>query len=122
MFRSHLDNQDKYKEAYISKAKEYGFNLVKSNYAPLYTSQNNQQLTEICVDTYKSLFESTPKLSNIHAGLEGGVFANNIPGLQCVTLGADLNNIHTINECMKISSLVKLEKWIDAILKMLNLK
>lgn len=122
MFRSNLDNQDEYKEAYISKAKEYGFNLVKSNYAPLYTSLNNQQLTDICVDTYKSLFESTPKLTNIHAGLEGGVFANNIPGLQCVTLGADLNDIHTINERMKISSLVKLEKWIDAILKMLNLK
>ena len=52
----------------------------------------------------------------MHAGLEGGVFADNIPDIQCVTLGADLYDIHTINERLKISSLTKLEKWLDAIL------
>lgn len=117
MFRSNLkDNIEYYKALYVDKAKQHNIECVRQGYAPLYTSTNNAELTKICMDTYQSLFESTPIISNMHAGLEGGVFADNIPNIQCVTLGADLYDIHTINERLKISSLTKLEKWLDAIL------
>ena len=117
MFRSNLkDNIEYYKALYIDKAKQYNIECVRQGYAPLYTSINNAELTKICMDTYQSLFESSPIISNMHAGLEGGIFADNIPDIQCVTLGADLYDIHTINERLKISSLTKLEKWLDAIL------
>ena len=36
-----------------------------------------------------------PKIEAIHAGVECGIFAGKLPGLDCVSLGPDLTEIHT---------------------------
>jgi len=40
----------------------------------------------------------------IHAGLECGVFAGKLPGLDCVSFGPDLRDIHTPRERMDVAS------------------
>ena len=45
-----------------------------------------------------------PKIEAIHAGLECGLFAGQLPGLDCVSFGPDLVDIHTTREKMSISS------------------
>lgn len=40
----------------------------------------------------------------IHAGLECGVFAGKLPGLQCISFGPNLLEIHTVREKMDVAS------------------
>ena len=40
----------------------------------------------------------------IHAGLECGYFSGKIPGLDCVSIGPDVRDVHTPNETLSISS------------------
>ena len=40
----------------------------------------------------------------IHAGLECGFFAGKMPGLDCVSIGPDVRDVHTPNETLSISS------------------
>ena len=57
-------------------------------------------MTEVFVDQYGH----APKVEAIHAGLECGLFAGKIPGLDCVSFGPDLHEIHTPRERMSITS------------------
>ena len=40
----------------------------------------------------------------IHAGLECGLFSSKIDGLDCVSIGPDIHDIHTVNEKLDIAS------------------
>ena len=45
-----------------------------------------------------------PQIEAIHAGVECGLLAGKLPGLDCVSFGPDLTEIHTFREKMHISS------------------
>jgi dipeptidase D len=53
----------------------------------------------------------------IHAGLECGVFMNKISGLDAISIGPDMYDVHTPNEHLSIPSAEKL--W-DFLLEVLN--
>ena len=61
-------------------------------------------LTEVFVEQYGH----EPKIEAIHAGVECGIFAGKLPGLDCVSLGPDLTEIHTCREKMHIASVQRL--------------
>ena len=56
----------------------------------------------------------------IHAGLECGLFYEKIPGLDCVSLGPDMKDIHTTEEQLSISSVKRVWEYLLEVLK--NLK
>lgn len=101
--------------ALYSQSKDFKFTL--RDFAPFFEAGKENQLQKICEETYYKCGFKDLKILNIHAGLEGGVFTSKIPGLQIVVLGADLFDIHTPNERMRISSLDKLSIWIKEIMK-----
>ena len=49
-----------------------------------------------------------PKIEAIHAGVECGIFAGKLPGLDCVSMGPDLTEIHTCRERLHIASVQRL--------------
>ena len=53
------------------------------------------------------MFGKELKIEVIHAGLECGLFYENIPDLDAVSIGPDLIDIHTPNEKMSISSVAR---------------
>lgn len=117
MLRNNVQNDiEYYYNIYKNLASKHGFSFNIEHFAPLFENNENCKLKEICEKSYIKLFHNKPNILDIHAGLEGGVFASKIKDLQVVSLGADLQSIHTINESLKISSLTKLEKWLDDIL------
>lgn len=44
----------------------------------------------------------------LHAGVECGIFAGKLPGLDCVSMGPDLTEIHTCRERLHIASVQRL--------------
>ncbi len=66
---------------------------------------------------YKEVFDKELKVSAIHAGLECGVFDSAIEGLDCISVGPDMFDVHTVNERLSISST---QKMFSVILKVLE--
>ena len=63
------------------------------------------------------MYTAEPKVVAIHAGLECGLLAEKLPGLDCVSIGPDMLDIHTANERMSIASMSRTWEFVKAILR-----
>ena len=61
-------------------------------------------LRERFTEAYQTLFGREPLISVIHAGLECGLFSEKIPGLDSISVGPDILDIHTVSERLDIAS------------------
>jgi dipeptidase D len=69
------------------------------------------------VSTYRNLFGKEPKVEAIHAGLECGLFSEKLPGLDCVSIGPEMHDIHTSRERLEIGSTQRTWEFLLAVLK-----
>ena len=58
-----------------------------------------------------------PVVEAIHAGLECGIFAGKLPGLDAVSLGPDMPEVHSTRERLSISSTRRTWEYLLAVLK-----
>lgn len=79
--------------------------------------QEESPLRELMVEVFRNQYGKDPKIEAIHAGLECGIFAGKMPGLDCVSLGPDLLEIHTPREKMSISSVQRVWNFLLEVLK-----
>ena len=63
---------------------------------------------EMLVEVFTEQYGHAPKIEAIHAGVECGIFAGKMPGLDCVSIGPDLTEIHTCREQLHIASVQRL--------------
>ena len=78
---------------------------------------DDSKITKIMSDNFKELFGKEPKVGTVHAGLECGIFADKIEGLDAISFGPQVDDIHTTAE--KASILSAKRCW-DLILKTLE--
>ena len=74
-------------------------------------------IRSLCADVFRDLYRTEPKIEAVHAGLECGYFADKIRGLDCVSFGPDLLDIHTPRERMRISSVQRVWRFLLEVLK-----
>ena len=55
-------------------------------------------------DSFKKINGIAPVIQAIHAGVECGMFADKLDGLDCVSFGPDIIDIHTFNEKLNVPS------------------
>ena len=84
---------------------------------PSWEYKQDSRLRPYMVDVYEKLFHVKPQVRVIHAGLECGLFYEKIPGLDCVSLGPDMKDIHTTEEQLSISSVQKVWEYLLEVLK-----
>ncbi|MGM9663039.1 MAG: aminoacyl-histidine dipeptidase [Oscillospiraceae bacterium] len=65
-------------------------------------------LRELLTEVFTEQYGHAPRIEAIHAGVECGIFAGKLPGLDCISLGPDLAEVHTCRERLYISSLQRL--------------
>ncbi|MCQ2507720.1 MAG: aminoacyl-histidine dipeptidase [Dorea sp.] len=78
------------------------------------------ELRDVCVEQFVKNYGYEPKIIGVHAGLECGVFASKLPGLQCISMGPQMKDIHTPMEVLSIPSTERTWKLVKDILA--NLK
>jgi dipeptidase D len=66
---------------------------------------------------YERLFGSAPHLKAIHAGLECGLLIEKVPGMDVVSIGPQIENAHSPEEKVQISSVQKFYKHLTAVLE-----
>lgn len=69
------------------------------------------------VRIYKEMFGKDAQVEALHAGLECGIMISKIPGLDCVSFGPDIFDIHTTEERLSISSTARMWDYLLEILK-----
>jgi len=74
-------------------------------------------LRDLMVEVYKDQYDKAPKIEAIHAGVECGLFSGKMPGLDCVSIGPDLTEIHTPRERLSIASTQRMWKFVVEVLK-----
>ena len=60
------------------------------------------------MEVFTQQYGHAPRIEAIHAGVECGIFSGKLPGLDCVSMGPDLTEIHTCREKLYISSVQRL--------------
>jgi len=76
----------------------------------------SSKLRDLCVKVYKEQYGKEPKIEVIHAGLECGILSSKIEGLDCISIGPDMFDVHTPDEKISISSIARVWEFIKAVL------
>ena len=87
---------------------------------PAWEYRRESPLRDKLAAVYTQQTGKTPKIEAIHAGLECGLFAGQLPGLDCVSFGPDLVDIHTTREKMSISSVQRTWRFLLGALEALK--
>ena len=105
MVRSSVNSQTSYLcDRLVCITKGFGGNPeIRSSY-PAWEYRNDSPFRDLAVKTYTELTGQEPGVEIIHAGLECGILAGKVEGLDCISAGPDLENVHTVRERMRISS------------------
>lgn len=86
---------------------------------PAWEYKKDSRLRDTMVVTYQKLFGREPKVLAIHAGLECGLLSEKLPGLDCVSIGPNMYDIHTSRERLDIASTKRTWEFLLEILKAL---
>ncbi len=86
---------------------------------PAWEYKKDSVLRDTMVRVYKEMFSKDAQVVAIHAGLECGILSEKLPGLDCVSIGPDMQDIHTSRERLSIASTARTWEFIKEILKQL---
>lgn len=90
--------------------------FITQNY-PGWSYKEESSFRDICVEAFRRVKKHDPKVQIIHAGLECGILTDKIPGVDCISMGPDLYDIHTTRETADIESVKNIWEIILEILK-----
>lgn len=79
----------------------------------------DSKLLKTAVESFKDLFGHEPKVEALHAGLECGIFLAKMPGMDMISFGPTLKDIHSPNEKANIPSVEQYWKFLTDLLKRL---
>lgn len=67
---------------------------------------------------FQKIYGREAEVTATHGGLECGLFISKIPGLEAISLGPDLKDIHSVNEIMDVASVERTYQLVREILKL----
>ncbi len=86
---------------------------------PAWEYKADSTLREVMRETYVELYKKEPIIDVIHAGLECGILSDKIDGLDAVSIGPNMFDIHTPSERLSISSAKRTYDYVCKILQKL---
>ncbi len=100
-------------------AEKYGAEYSESGDYPAWEYREESRLRDTMVRVFENMFGRKPEVVAIHAGLECGLLSEKLPGLDCVSIGPDMKDIHTSREKLDIASTERTWKYLLEVLKAL---
>jgi len=84
---------------------------------PAWEYKKESSLRTLAGDVFESLFGHRPEMGAIHAGLECGLISEKIPGIDIISIGPDILDIHTPDEKLSISSTERTYRYVVKMLE-----
>lgn len=106
---ANLEKLAQFNDAQYSQMGEY----------PAWEYKQESHLRDTMVRVYTEMFDAEPEVVAIHAGLECGILSDKLPGLDCVSIGPNMRDIHTSRERLEIASVERTWRFLLEILNAL---
>lgn len=87
---------------------------------PAWEYRKESPLRDKMVAVYEEMYGQKPEVVAIHAGLECGLFYKKIEGLDCISLGPNMKDIHTSEEVLDIASTERVWNYLVKVLEQLK--
>lgn len=94
-----------------------GAEVVHGEGYPGWKPNLKSPIMQIARDAYKELYDVTPKIMAIHAGLECGLFLEKFPHLDMVSFGPTLRDVHSPSERMHIPAVERFYEQLKLTIK-----
>jgi len=88
---------------------------------PAWTYVEKSQLRDIICDTYKEITGKDMEIVVTHGGLECGYFASGIENSDCISIGPEITDIHSVKEKVSLSSVNRSMELLTRVLTKLSL-
>ena len=109
------------KQALLKRLEEladfHGASFQRKGDYPAWEYRADSPLRDTMVRVYRQLYAKEPEIVAIHAGLECGLLGEKLPGLDCVSIGPEMHDIHTSRERLSIASVARTWEFLLEILK-----
>ncbi len=104
--------------ARIRNLAEYaGGTVTVGGVYPAWEYRKDSVLREDAARIFREMYGKEPKIEAIHAGLECGILAGKIDGLDGISIGPDMCDVHTFGEKLSISSTKRVFDFVVELLK-----
>ena len=87
---------------------------------PAWTPDPDSQLARFCAEAYEQQTGKKADLTAIHAGLECSVINSKCPGMDSVSIGPQMYDIHSTAERLSISSCVRTYAFLKHLLSIIR--
>lgn len=87
---------------------------------PAWEYRKDSPLRDLMKEVYEEQYGKKPVIQAIHAGLECGLFSGMLPGLDCISYGPEMKDIHTPQEAMYTDSVLRTWNFTLEVLKRLK--
>ena len=84
---------------------------------PAWEYRKDSPLRDLMIEVYREQYGAEPQVEAIHAGLECGLLSAKLPGLDCVSIGPELRDIHTPRERMSVASVQRVWAFMLEVLR-----
>ena len=84
---------------------------------PAWEYREDSPLRDLFIQVYVDQYGKQPKVDAIHAGLECGLLSGKRPSLDCISIGPDLQAVHSVDEKLSISSTKRVWELVLEVLK-----
>ena len=84
---------------------------------PAWEYRKDSRLRDVMCAVWEQKYGAKPTVAAIHAGLECGLFCEKIPGLDAVSIGPDMWDVHTCRERLSVASTARVYAYLCDVLK-----
>lgn len=114
-----LKEEELLKEIIVLSSK-YGFELTVDANKPFFPYKDKSIIRNILTENYKELYDKETTIKKVHACMEGGILSNKIQDLDICTIAPTIENCHSINERVSITSTKRVYEWLKQTLIQYN--
>lgn len=97
-------------------AERCGFKTVLSGSYPAWEPNPESLFTKEVAEAYKRIEGKEPVIIAIHAGLECGIINDKIKGMDSISIGPNLYDVHSVNEHVEVKSAERVAAFVKTML------
>ena len=94
-----------------------GGSFASHGHYPAWEYRKDSRLRDVMCAVWEQKYGEKPTVAAIHAGLECGLFCEKIHGLDAVSIGPNMWDVHTCRERLSVASTAKVYAYLCDVLK-----
>lgn len=98
----------------------FGIDCTLGDGYPSWAPDPDSKLAKLCAKAYQESTGKAATITAIHAGLECGVINSKCPGMDSISIGPNMYDVHSVNEHLSISSVNRTYAFVRQLLSIME--